>query len=152
MLDKQMEDQRTRVCAKLRWTMRRHHQRCGALMEQIGIGRGQMPVLLELHCHGPMTQRELAERTHVTPATISGTLKRMERAGIVCRSSSSEDARISIVSLSKLGMARMDEAHGKFMQTDFEMLRGISSEECAQMEVLLDRMLENMGAAPPAEE
>lgn len=51
------------------------------LLEKTGIGAGQVPILMELQRHGEMTQSALAEHVHVTPATMSGTLKRMERDG-----------------------------------------------------------------------
>ena len=80
------------------------------LLDRMGIGPGQMPILGELRWHGEMTQRQLAEHTHVTAATISGTLKRMERAGLVYRTDDEKDARISIVRLTDEGKERGEQA------------------------------------------
>ena len=82
---------------------RNRFQLCEILLERMGIGPGQVPILGELGFHGEMTQRQLAEHTHVTAATISGTLKRMEKAGIVYRTDDNRDARVSIVRLTDKG-------------------------------------------------
>jgi DNA-binding MarR family transcriptional regulator len=117
------------------------------LLERMGVGPGQVPILSELKHHGEMTQRELAEHTHVTAATISGTLKRMERAGIVYRTDDTRDARVSIVRLTDSGKKLVDEAWQHFYRTDMDMLSGFSDEECEQMLGYFARMRENVDNA-----
>lgn len=128
-------------------TSRRRFQLCDLLLERLGIGPGQMPVLGELNHHGQMTQRDLAEHTRVTPATISGTLKRMERAGLIQRTGDESDARVSIVQLTEKGESCSEEAVRLFMQTDTDMLQGFSEEELAQLKGYLQRMSENVERA-----
>lgn len=140
----QSEDARVALSKQMHWVMRRHHQRCTALLEDIGIGSGQVPILMELNFHNRLTQRELAERVHVTAATVSGTLKRMERAGLVVRSGDEGDARISIVQLSDQGRALMAEAERKFRQTDYEMTQGLTDDQCAEALKLVERMQANL--------
>lgn len=128
-------------------TSRRRFQLCDLLLERLGIGPGQMPVLGELNHHGQMTQRDLAEHTRVTPATISGTLKRMERAGLIQRTGDESDARVSIVQLTEKGESCSEEAVRLFTQTDTDMLQGFSEEELAQLKGYLQRMSENVERA-----
>ena len=45
---------------------RRRFQLSEILLEQMGVGPGQVPMLTELDYHGEMTQRELAEHTRAT--------------------------------------------------------------------------------------
>ena len=125
-------------------TSRRRFQLCELLLERLGIGPGQMPVLGELSRHKKLTQRALAEYTHVTAATISGTLKRMERAGLIRRSEDESDARVSIVELTEKGTAYTEEALRRFTETDTDMLSGFSEEELAQLLGFLNRMHENV--------
>ena len=54
-------------------------------MESLNVGFGQAAILKVLSDHGEMAQRRLAEEIRVTPATVCGTLKRMERAGLIDR-------------------------------------------------------------------
>ena len=135
---------REEVGRRLGRVWRRRHQLSEMLLERMGVGPGQVPILGELKHHGEMTQRELAEHTHVTAATISGTLKRMERAGIVYRTDDTHDARVSIVRLTETGKKLVDEAWQLFGRTDMDMLSGFSDEECERMLGYFDRMRENM--------
>lgn len=132
-------------------TSRRRFQLSELRLEKLGIGPGQMPVLGELNLHRRMTQRELAEHTHVTAATISGTLKRMERAGLVKRSEDEADARVSIVELTEKGQNCSDEATCLFMETDADMLEGFSEEELTQLLGYLNRMHDNVCRALEAD-
>lgn len=121
------------------------------LLDRMGIGPGQMPILGELRWHGEMTQRQLAEHTHVTAATISGTLKRMERAGLVYRTDDEKDARLSIVRLTDEGKERGEQAGKLFVQTDYDMLDGFTDQECEALLGYLERMCANVGKALEAQ-
>lgn len=128
-------------------TYRRRFQLSEILLEQIGVGPGQVPILSQLSYHGELTQRELAEHTHVTAATISGTLKRMEKAGIVYRTDDNRDARVSIVRLTEKGKEVAEQAHQQFVAADKEMLKGFTESECEMIVSCLERMRENIDAA-----
>ena len=123
---------------------RRRFQLSEILLEQKGIGPGQVPILSELKYHGSLTQRELAEHTHVTAATISGTLKRMERAGLIYRTDDQRDARVSIVRLTDEGKKVVDEAWKLFYKADIDMLKGFSDAECDMIVDCIKRMRENL--------
>ena len=129
---------------------RNRFQLCEVMLERMGIGPGQVPILGELRFHEEMTQRQLAEHTHVTAATISGTLKRMERAGLVYRTDDEKDARISIVRLTEEGLERGAQASELFTQTDYDMLEGFSEQECEELLKYLERMRDNISRAQEA--
>ena len=135
---------RVAVGRALTHTARRHFQLCEQRLEELGIGAGQMPVLGELARHKKMTQRELAEHTHVTAATISGTLKRMERADLIKRSEDESDARVSIVELTEKGLNCSDEAVRLFVETDTSMLKGFNEDELKMLLDFLNRMHSNL--------
>lgn len=126
---------------------RRRFQLNEMLLEKMGVGPGQVPILSQLDYHGELTQRELAEHTHVTAATISGTLKRMEKAGLVYRTDDNRDARVSIVRLTEKGKEVAEEARKHFACTSREMLKGFTDSECDMIVSCLERMRENIDAA-----
>ena len=135
---------RVAVGRALLHTGRRRFQLSELRLEALGIGPGQMPVLGALNRRRKMTQRELAEHTHVTAATMSGTLKRMERAGLIKRSEDESDARVSIVELTEKGQNCSDEATRLFVETDEDMLQGFTEEELSVLLGFLNRMHENV--------
>ena len=128
---------------------RRRFQLCETLLEQMGVGPGQVPILTELDYHGEMTQRELAEayprdcRNDFRHAQT----KRMEKAGIVSRSDDNRDARVSIVRLTEKGKVVACQACQQFRRTDSFMMDGFTDEECETLVGYLERMRENINSA-----
>ncbi|MGI6238087.1 MAG: MarR family winged helix-turn-helix transcriptional regulator [Christensenellales bacterium] len=147
MSDEIVRDSRDEVGRWLGRVWRRRFQLSEMLLERMGVGPGQVPILAQLKHHGELTQRELAEHTHVTAATISGTLKRMERAGTVYRTDDTRDARVSIVRLTEAGKTLVGEAWALFHSADMNMLQGFSDEECDGLLAYFSRMRENIDTA-----
>lgn len=131
----------------LHWVSRRHFQYADSCMQAVGIGPGQVPILMELGKHGQLSQRELAARVRVTAATMSGTLKRLERTGIVQRTGTSTDARISLVSLTEAGQERRRQAEEIFRQTDDALVADLTREEREMFLNITTRMLSAMDRA-----
>ncbi len=128
----------------LHWLSRMHFQYCDAQFDSLGISPGQVPILMELGRHGEMSQKDLADKVRVTPATISGTLKRLEKNGFIERKPMQDDMRVSLVSLSAEGKQLMEEARSIFHEADEIPLQGFSNEERAQLLAYFKRMANNM--------
>ena len=71
MNEEAIRTSREEVGRSLGRVWRRRFQLSEMLLERMGVGPGQVPILSQLKFHGELTQRELAEHTHVTAATIS---------------------------------------------------------------------------------
>ena len=138
-------DEQVELVRQIIWLSRKHFQLSTSLLEETGIGGGQIPVLMELNRHGELNQRELAERTRVTPATMSGTLKRMEKNGFIVRTPDENDARISRVRLTDEGRAQCENARRIFDETCHQMLDGLDDSSISQLSALLTRIQENLG-------
>lgn len=138
-------DERVQIIRQMIWLTRKHFQLNNVRLEETGVGSGQIPVLLELERRGELNQRELAECTHVTPATMSGTLKRMEKNGVIVRTADENDARISRVRLTEEGVKQCESARRIFDETCFQMLDGLDEDSLAQLSTLLTRIQDNLG-------
>jgi len=141
-----------RIATEIMHVSRRLLQRSTRVTEQLGIGAGQVPILKLLDDCGTLTQRQIAERIRVTPATICGTIKRMERAGLITRSATAKDARISCISLTEDGRVRCAQAVAAIKMPYGEMLDGFSKEECEQLAHFVQRMSANLLRAIKDEE
>lgn len=131
---------------------RRLLQRGAQSMESLNIGVGQVPILKLLRDHGTMTQRQISEEIRVTPATICGTIKRMEKAGLICRTSNERDGRVTCISLTDEGRRCTDLAMAATEQSHREMLRGFCDEELRLLKNFVMRMGENLTRAVEAAE
>jgi DNA-binding MarR family transcriptional regulator len=116
---------------------RLNHGHMHALLEDLGLYRGQPFVLRTLDEEDGLSHSELARRMHVTPATVSHMVRRMERTGFVERRDDPEDQRVSRVYLTDRGRATRDQLHGVWEEVEAEALEGFTLEE----RVLLRRFL-----------
>ncbi len=140
-------DRKVKIVRQIIHLSRQHFQLSQAHLEETGIGSGQIPVLLELERRGELSQRELAERTRVTPATMSGTLKRMERAGLITRTADENDARVSKVRLTDEGHAQCENAHRGFDMACEQMLSVLDEDALSTLDMLLTLIQDSL---PPS--
>lgn len=75
-------------------------QAMGEAILDLGVTPGQLPVLMCLWEQDGLTQRELYERVNIEQATMSNTLKRMERDGLIRRKPDPNDRRAARITLS----------------------------------------------------
>lgn len=136
---------RVEIVRQIIWLSRKHFQLNVTQAEETDIGSGQIPVLLELNRWGEMNQRELAERTRVTPATMSGTLKRMEKNGFIVRTTDENDARISLVRLTEEGKRQCENAKRIFDETCCQMLEPLDEDSLNTLRALLTRIQNHLG-------
>jgi len=108
---------------------RLHHTRAQAMLEALGLYRGQPPVLHFLHEEDGLTHSALAARLNVTPATVTKMLQRMENAGWVIRRPDAVDQRVSRAYLTDAGRAVRAEMDATLRRLDEEAFAGFSTEE-----------------------
>lgn len=116
-----------------------------------GITFRQCQVLAWLALEGELSQCELAERMSIEPPTLVRVLDRMERDGLVSRTSCAEDRRRKVIK--PLAKAR---PIWKRIVASAEVVRsralsGFSKQETATLKKLLAKVRENVMAAVGAD-
>jgi DNA-binding MarR family transcriptional regulator len=109
-----------------------------------GVNTGQFPVLLALWEQDGVTQASLVEKLAVELPTMAGTLKRMERDGLIKRVPDAEDARQSHIHLTRRGRALEEALVTSARETNAVALAGLSPNESGQFMRLVKRMIENL--------
>lgn len=123
---------------------RAHHARARALLDDIGLYRGQQFVLCALWAEEGLTHSELADRLHVHPATVTNALKRMERAGFLERRSDPDDQRVSRVYLTEAGREIRGDVEQTWTKLEGQTFAGFSQEEREKLEGFLERVYANL--------
>ncbi|MDK2809676.1 MAG: MarR family transcriptional regulator, organic hydroperoxide resistance regulator [Petroclostridium sp.] len=123
---------------------RLHHRRVVELLEELELYYGQPPVLFALWERDGLTQTELAQRRKLTPATITATLKRMEKAGWLMRRTDSEDSRVSRVYLTEKGKNVRLSVEMKLKQLENETFKNFTTTEKALIRRFFLQMEENL--------
>lgn len=90
------------------------------------------------------SQRELARAMHLSPATVTATLKLLERDGYVRRIPDADDQRINRVALTESGEALMREGMRRLDVLESVMLEGLSPEEQDTLCQCLSKMRTNL--------
>ena len=110
-------------------------------------------LLLTLYYSGQeLSQRELARRLRLSPATVAVSLRTMERCGYVARRVDETDQRRNLVSITDQGHRAMERCGQAFLAADERLLSGFSSEEKDQLTGFFIRMLRNLGVTDPEQE
>ncbi|MEJ5314430.1 MULTISPECIES: MarR family winged helix-turn-helix transcriptional regulator [Anaerolinea] len=124
-----------------------HHHRVRQVFESLGLYRGQPPILRILWDEEGLTHNELALRLHVTPATMSRTLQRMEKAGFLMRKPDPADQRVSRVYLTGHGRAVQEQVQQALQRIEADTFAGFTAEELTILRGYLERIRGNLWRA-----
>ena len=93
---------------------------------------------------GTPSQKEIAKRFEITPAAVTGTLKKLEREGYILRSVDEIDTRLNRIQVTEKGYAIFEKTHTLFGDVDEAMLDGFSDSERDILYDYLIRMKKNL--------
>jgi len=126
--------------------------RCAAesQMRKLGIHRSQHMMLMHLaHCERPQTQAELARAFEISPAAVTVTLQKLEKAGLVSRTAADGNSRAKNITITPEGEDIVRKSHELFRVLDEAMLEGLSEEELTRFAEVLKRMQDNLRSFSP---
>lgn len=114
--------------------------------QKAGLYYGQ-PMILEYIDDNPRcTQKELADSLHISPASVATSIKRLEKSGFVTRTTDKSDVRKNRLSLTDSGTDVLNEFRRICDETDKEMFKGFSPQECEMLCNYLERLYSNLNA------
>jgi DNA-binding MarR family transcriptional regulator len=120
------------------------HRRMHELLDSLGLYRGQPSMLNALWAQDGMTHSQLAERLSKSPATITKTVKRMEKTGFVERRPDPHDERLSRVYLTCAGRDIRASVEDVWRSFEEQAFAGLSQEELAVLRSALLRVCQNI--------
>lgn len=139
-----MKDQISQMMGTFSDIMKLIHQRTYHKHKDKCIYPGQPKLLILIKANEGITQKELASKNCVKPATITEMLKKLEANNYVYRVPDEIDKRILRVYLTPQGH-RFAEYSEKYAQGMMELIfRGFSDEELQTLSSLMDRMRNNL--------
>ncbi|HTA39342.1 MAG TPA: MarR family transcriptional regulator [Candidatus Acidoferrales bacterium] len=134
------------VLATFGATVKAMRSRFDSLLRERGLRLGQYQLLRALWERDGMTPRELAEHAAVEMPTVTRTVQRMVRDGLVRREAHPSDARSVRILLAPKGKALEEAAVDLRHQIVKAALGGISAEERSRLATTLDRILQNLSS------
>ena len=118
-------------------------------MTKIGLHKGQGFALIHLWHHEGIPQRELSQAMHISPASVTNMLQRMERDGLIVRERDREDQRVVRVFLTDKAKAMRKEARTAFHQMEEELSSIYTDEEKATLHRLLTKLHDRFAPDDP---
>jgi DNA-binding MarR family transcriptional regulator len=112
--------------------------------KELGIHPGQLPVLRTVYDREGISLRELANAIHVKPPTVTVTIQRLEKAGLVYKKADPADQRVSRIYLTEEGKNIHEEIQRLIDENEQLLIQGFSEEELELLCSFLERMTNNL--------
>lgn len=117
-----------------------------------GLFAGQHELLVKLYHSPGVTATRLAKEMDLSLATVSVSIKRLERAGFVAKQPDLADNRMIFLFLTDKGRQVHDSIRSAMIGTEATLLEGISEEEINQFRCFLKQGIANLGGICQPEE
>jgi MarR family transcriptional regulator, organic hydroperoxide resistance regulator len=118
-------------------------------MGEIGLHRAQGFALHYLLHHDGITQTQLARAVHITPATATSMLQRMERDGWIERRNDPADQRLSRVFVTEKAKRFHDEAMASLREVEADLECTLTDAERRELRRLLVKLHTGLVAKLP---
>jgi len=124
--------------------MRFHSQLLFKLTSEKGIYPGQAVCLWFINQNPGISQRDLAEKMHVAPPTVTLMLQKLEKAGLVIRKEDERDQRLSHTYLTNAGVDTLNVLNSILAEIINTSLENLSHDEQRNLIRLLDIINSNI--------
>ena len=123
---------------------RAHRNLVASSLDHISVHVGQDHVVHRLAIEEGITQSQLAEALCVDASTVTKTLLRLERAGVIERRADATDARIWRVYLTGHGRSLVQPVADIWTSAEGRLVQNLSEAERALLRRLLMQVLANL--------
>ena len=127
---------------------RMYMEKCFMKLKKLGIHPRQIPILAVLYKENGCSQKELAARLGVKPPTVTVSIQRLEKSGLLIRKQDEKDQRVSRIFLSEEGRAIIKEGMQMAREGEKQILAGFSESELCLMRRFCMQIKENIAAMP----
>lgn len=121
-------------------TSRLHHKYHHTVFESFNLHRGQGRLFDKLEAGDGISQKELARRMNITPATLTRMVQNMERHGLVTRITDSKDQRITLITITEKGLEIKAKLNEKLKIVDGKIFKNFTQDEKDLLENMLIRI------------
>jgi DNA-binding MarR family transcriptional regulator len=107
----------------------------------LGVTGGQVSLLIQIHKHRGIGVRDLAALERISPASMSGYVERLERAGLIQRTPDPKDRRRQGLSLTDEGDRVVRSVKSRRTAWLAARLQHLSPEELATVDAAVEPLL-----------
>lgn len=131
---------------KLLWAVAHGLEATSSKMHaELGVTGPQRLVLRLIAHFGVATPGDLAETLHVHPSSLTGSLRRLEEAGLIRRKRDPRDGRRAILALTPRGRALNEQKRGTVEGSVQRTLKSLPQEQVAAARKVLKVLARELG-------
>ena len=119
-----MKDHQDSLTFLLNKVVKKIHVLVKSKLEQYGINRGQPPVLFILKNHNGIPQKDIAEKLHITKATLTKIIQRMEKNDLIIKKIDPDDKRNTRIYLSDKALEIQKEIEHIYHEIEQKIVAG----------------------------
>lgn len=119
-------------------------QNINSNLKEYDVTRTDVAYLLAIQKHSELKQYELAEKFDINTATVTRSLNKLEKKGLIKREEDSKDKRQKNVVLTDEGKNVLDRIGEKHTLFKKEIVKDFSSEEYSELLDLLNKLLKEL--------
>ncbi|MCD7722941.1 MAG: MarR family transcriptional regulator [Clostridiales bacterium] len=112
-------------------------------LKQNGLYPGQEEILLTIMFNAGIKPQELANKLSTSLASISVSLKRLEKAGFIIKKPDEKDARTRHIYINETAAAALGRIHTELQSYESEIIKDFKNEELENLRNYLDRLIYN---------
>lgn len=127
---------------------RMYMEKCFVKLKKLGVHPRQIPILAVLYKKDGCSQKELVKELGVKPPTVTVSIQRLEKSGLIIRRQDEKDQRVSRIYLSEEGRAIIKEGIQMAKEGEKQILAGFSESELCLMRRFCQQIKENIAAMP----
>lgn len=105
---------------------------------------GQFPILEYVKNNDMCTQKDISDSLQISPPSIATSIKRMQKTGLLDKSSDENDLRCNRITITQKGIEAYEMCRSDFNTVDENMFKGFTEKEKELIYSFFSRMLENL--------
>ena len=138
------------VANRLRPTLLKLARELRREVHPLGVTGGQVSLLVQIRAQPGIGAHELAAAERISPAAMSGHVRRLEQAGLVRRTPHLRDGRRRALALTPEAESVLRSVRSRRTAWLAERLRGLEPPELAAVERALEPLTKLVGPLPEA--
>jgi DNA-binding MarR family transcriptional regulator len=116
------------------------HRNGDKITGEYGLNQQQFVVLSEIVDRGPINQKQLVGGLLIEKSNLSKIVKKLKTLGLIKISSSPNDGRATLLSVTKKGKTVWERCMEKFNEWQVDWVNPLTKDEMAQTIKVLDRL------------
>ena len=127
---------------------RMYMEKCFMKLKKLGIHPRQIPILAVLYKEDWCSQKELAAKLGAKPPTVTVSIQRLEKSGLLIRKQDEKDQRVSRIYLTEKGKQAKERGMKRVEENEKILLDGFSDAELCLLRRFLEQITSNIDKIP----